>query len=62
MKEIHYCATRADADKMLEFLKKEYAAYPYMAQFYIQDDITVVDDNGKIVDGFEVGVNYAPLE
>ena len=61
MKEIRYCTTRAEADRILEFLKKEYAAYPYMAQFWIKDDITVID-NGKIVDGFEVGVNYAPLD
>lgn len=62
MEEVHYFSDRKEAEKMLLFLKDEYAAYPYMAYFWIHEDVPIINSKNEKMIGYEVGVNYAPLD
>ena len=62
MRIIRYYADKEKAEKMLEIWKRDYAAYPCMASFWIREDVQVINDKGETVSGYEVGVDYAPLD
>jgi hypothetical protein len=53
---------KAAAERMLEFWKKDYAAYPYMAKFWIYENVPVINNKDETVKGYEVGVEYSPLD
>ena len=62
MKILRYYVDKGAAERMLEFWKKDYAAYPYTAKFWIHENVPVVNDKEETVKGYEVGVYYSPLD
>ena len=62
MKIIEYYTDKAAAERQLENFKKDYATYPYMAKFWINENVPVINNKEEIVKGYEVGVYYSPLD
>ena len=56
-----YRTTKGSAEELLAYYKKEFAAEEYMAKLQMKGNVPLLKE-GKEITGYEVGVDYAPLD